>query len=212
MKKRPDNLVGLVLCGGQSRRMGTDKGQLRKDGLAWAEHLQHRLASLGLDTYLSINPLQQPSYQQLFPSESLITDQVDVPGPLGGLLSAHRHLPDADLFVLPCDMIDMDLPLLERLLDIRRQIVQADLYLYATNGQVEPLCAIYTVSGLAKLYRAYQNQHLHNFSVKRAIQGLCTVKLPLHGHEKKFRNYNTPEHIRKWQKNTADPVFGTFFD
>ena len=193
-------LLGLVLCGGKSSRMGTDKGQLRKDGRPWARHMADRLESLGLKTYLSINSIQQGTYRQIFSSETLIIDQVDVKGPLAGLLSAHQLFPKADLFVLPCDMIDMEVPLLQRLLAIRQQIVGADVYLYAKNEQIEPLCAIYTASGLQKLFIDYQHEHLVNFSVKRAIKNLCTVKLPASGNTKDFRNYNTPDSIRKWQK------------
>lgn len=193
-------LLGLVLCGGKSSRMGTDKGQLRKDGRPWARHMADRLESLGLKTYLSINSIQQGTYRQIFSSETLIVDQIDVKGPLAGLLSAHQLFPKADLFVLPCDMIDMEVPLLQRLLAIRQQIVGADVYLYAKNEQIEPLCAIYTASGLQKLFIDYQHEHLVNFSVKRAIKNLCTVKLPASGNTKDFRNYNTPDSIRKWQK------------
>lgn len=193
-------LLGLVLCGGKSSRMGTDKGQLRKDGRPWARHMADRLESLGLKTYLSINPLQQGAYRQIFSSESLVIDQVDVKGPLTGLLSTHQLFPKADILVLPCDMIDAEAPLLQRLVDIRQQIVQADVYLFEKDGQVEPLCAIYTALGLQKLLMEYRNAHLTNFSVRRAIKNLCVVKLPAAGHRKDFRNYNTPDSIRKWQK------------
>lgn len=201
MENTAHTLLGLVLCGGKSSRMGTDKGQLRKDGCTWAKHMSDRLESLGLETYFSINPLQQSTYRQIFSSETLIIDQVDVKGPLAGLLRAHQLFPKADLFVLPCDMIDIETPLLQRLLDIRRQIVGADVYLYTKNEQIEPLCAIYTASGLQKLFLDYQHGYLTGFSVKRAIKNLCAVKLPASGNAKDFRNYNTPDNIRKWQKN-----------
>ncbi len=200
MNNTANILLGLVLCGGKSSRMGTDKGQLRKDGRPWSIHMADRLESLGLKTYLSINPLQQEAYGQIFPSESLVIDQVDVEGPLAGLLSIHQLFPEADILVLPCDMIDVETPLLQRLMDIRRQIVQADVYLFEKEEQVEPMCAIYTASGLQKLSIEYKNARLTNFSVRRAIKNLCAVKLPAAGNRKDFRNYNTPAHVRKWQK------------
>lgn len=200
MENTGDILLGLVLCGGKSSRMGQDKGQLTKDHSIWAEHMGHLLRSVGLATYFSIHPSQFEAYQHIFPSEILIPDQVDIKGPLAGLLSAHRLFPKADIFVLPCDMIDMEAHLLERLIDIRRQIVQADVYLYIRHGQVEPLCAIYTASGLHKLYADYQSGGLTNFSMKRAIQNLRSVKVPAPENAADFRNYNTPEDIVKWQK------------
>ena len=166
--------------------MGTDKGQLRKDGCTWARHMSDRLESLGLETYFSINPFQQSTYRQIFSSETLIIDQVDVKGPLAGLLSAHQLFPKADLFVLPCDMIDIETPLLQRLLDIRRQIVGADVYLYTKNEQIEPLCAIYTASGLQKLFLDYQHGYLTGFSVKRAIKKSLRGKTPCFGECERF--------------------------
>ncbi len=193
-------LLGLVLCGGKSSRMGTDKGQLLKDGCTWAAHMSARLESLGLKTYLSINPLQQEVYSSLFPAGVLITDLVDVKGPLAGLLSTHQRFPETDIFVLPCDMIDVEVPLLQRLLAIRQQIVEADVYLYTKFTLVEPLCAIYTASGLQKLFADYQNGCLTNFSLQYAIKSLRTVKLPVADNASSFRNYNTPACVRKWQK------------
>lgn len=186
-------MKGLVLCGGQSRRMGTDKGRLPKDNCTWAKHMSCKLEILGLTTYLSINSGQREAYRQIFPDQSLITDHIDIKGPLAGLLSAYQLFDQADFFVLPCDMIDVQITALQGLLDIRRQMIHADLYLYLNKGEVEPLCAIYSSSGLQKLYTDYQEGHLTNFSVKRAIKNLCTVTL--NGNEKDFHNYNTPESI-----------------
>ncbi|WP_165793004.1 molybdenum cofactor guanylyltransferase [Sphingobacterium haloxyli] len=210
MKKNAPTLLGLVLCGGKSSRMGTDKGQLLKGDCTWAEHMCNRLSSLGLQTYLSINPLQQQNYSKIFPTEFLVTDRVDVKGPLAGMLSAHQLFPVKDIFVLPCDMIDIEITILQRLLDIRQQIIHADVYLYTKSSYLEPLCAIYTASGLEKLSVDYQKGHLTNFSVNRAIKNLSMVKLSAAEHRKDFRNYNTPDSVRKWQKTKT--LFGTFFE
>src|SRR3546814_7830627 len=119
------NLIGLVLCGGKSSRMGTDKGMLLKDDGTWAEHMGGMLELLGLKTYVSINALQFEKYGQFFSSTALIPDAVDIKGPLGGLLSAHQRFPKKDILVLPCDMIDLDTSLLRQLLSIYQQIGRA---------------------------------------------------------------------------------------
>lgn len=195
-----NTLLGLVLCGGKSSRMGTDKGQLLKGDNTWAAHIRGRLEALGLETYLSINPLQEEAYSRIFPAKVLIPDRVDVKGPLAGLLSAHRRFPEMGIVVLPCDMIDVEASVLQRLLHIRQYIVQADVYLYARGKQAEPLYAIYAASGLQKLYADYQDGSLTNFSLQEAIKSLRVVKLPIADKAKSFRNYNTPDCIQKWQK------------
>ncbi len=189
------NLIGLVLCGGKSSRMGTDKGMLVKDGYTWAEHMRMKVKLLDLKTYVSINPLQFMMYSQFFSSKTLIPDQVDVKGPLGGLLSAHLRFPKKDILVVPCDMVDLDPSLLQRLVGIRRQIIQADVYLYGRAGFAEPLCAIYTASGLQKLTVSYDEGRLTDFSVQRAIKSMNAVYLPIPQNAHDFRNYNTPDFI-----------------
>src|SRR5690606_11668681 len=189
------NLIGLVLCGGKSSRMGTDKGMLVKGDCTWAEHMETKLKLLGLKTYVSINSLQFGKYGQFFPSKALIPDTVDVKGPLGGLLSAHQRFPRKDILVVPCDMVDLDASLLQRLLAIRRQIVGAEVYVYGHAMFTEPLCAIYAASGLRKLFSDYKNGNLHSFSVQRATKSLSTVHLPIPEDIDGFRNYNTPDCI-----------------
>lgn len=187
------NLIGLVLCGGKSSRMGTDKGMLVKDGYTWAEHMRTKVKLLDLKTYVSINPLQFMMYSRFFSSKALIPDQVDVKGPLCGLLSAHLRFPKKDILVVPCDMVDLNVSLLRRLLGIRRQIVHADAYLYGRPGFTEPLCAIYTASGLRKLFAVYDQGNQTDFSVQRAIKLLDAVYLPKPDDAHSFRNYNTPD-------------------
>ncbi len=193
-------MIGLVLCGGKSSRMGTDKGMLMKDDCTWAEHMSSKLELLGLKTYVSINPQQFEKYGQFFSSKALIPDKVDVKGPLGGLLSAHQRYPKKDILVVPCDMVNLDASLLQRLLSIRRQIVQAEIYVYGHAEFTEPLCAIYAASGLGKLFSDYKSGNLFSFSVLRATKSLRTVHLPIPENTNDFRNYNTPDCLRKWEQ------------
>lgn len=175
--------------------MGTDKGMLMKEGYTWAEYMEAKLTLLNLKTYISINSSQFIEYGRFFSPKALIPDQVDVRGPLCGLLSAHLRFPKKDIIVVPCDMVDLDTSLLQRLLNIRRQIVHADAYLYGQTGFTEPLCAIYTASGLRKLCVAYDGGNSTDFSVRRATESLNTVYLPLPESTLDFRNYNTPDCI-----------------
>lgn len=191
------NLIGLVLCGGKSSRMGTDKGMLVRDDCTWAEHMGTKLELLGLKTYVSINSLQFEKYRQFFSSSAMIPDAVDVKGPLGGLLSAHLRFPKKDILVVPCDMIDLDASLLRQLLNIYRQIVEADVYVFGHATDIEPLCAIYAASGLRKLFSGYRNGSLLSFSVRQATKSLRAVHLPKPESTDDFRNYNTPQCVIK---------------
>jgi hypothetical protein len=47
-------MIGLILCGGQSSRMGMDKGLLQFNGISWAQSAANKMAELNIPVYLSI--------------------------------------------------------------------------------------------------------------------------------------------------------------
>src|SRR5687767_3060241 len=104
-------MIGLVLCGGQSTRMGTDKGlMISPKKITWAQQCFSLLAKLDLHVVLSVNETQHNHYKRIFQWNELILDNpnLDVHGPLLGLLSVHAKYPTEDIFVLACDMVEMN--------------------------------------------------------------------------------------------------------
>ena len=90
--------LGLILCGGQSRRMGQDKWQLRIYGKTWAEYLASLLEPLCEKVYFS-------STKELdIPNASFVIDRYPDEGPLAGWQSFAEDFPGRDLLSLPVDM------------------------------------------------------------------------------------------------------------
>ena len=144
-------LIALVLCGGESRRMGRDKGLMLKDGMPWAQFVGQQLAGYARVFY-SIHPRQRAAYAALFPADRLIVDSLDLPGPLNGLLSAHVVMPEADMLLVACDMLDMDLVTLDRLVAAYRaaDVSKADFFAYGDERLWQPFGCIYTSRGLGE--------------------------------------------------------------
>jgi len=141
-------LRGLVLAGGDSRRMGADKAGLQLDGTTMLERAVAQLLTLISDVHVSVRA-RDPLREQF----NCIEDTVAVRGPAAGILSAHRHYPQCAWLVLACDMPGVDAGVLEQLLAARSSAHAATCW-QGEDGQAEPLCAVYEPATLAAFLRA----------------------------------------------------------
>lgn len=194
MHESPDNhhLIGLVLCGGQSTRMGTDKGLLLKTGITWAGLAYKKLADQHIPVYISIHPRQMQGYQAIFEKNTLLPDCLEVPGPLAGILSAYHTLGMHDILLLACDMTDVSASTIHRLVEVYQQQKEIyDFFVYANGNDQEPLLGIYSERGLAKVYELIMNKGMQRYSMKHVLETGSTFSLPLEDHLKaEFKNYN----------------------
>src|SRR4030095_3736406 len=190
-------MKGLILCGGKSSRMGTDKGLLKQDELTWTEIAAQKLAYLDLPILVSINAQQLPEYSSLFKPDQLILDRYDlnIGGPLIGLLSAHLQFPQQDLFVLACDMRDISLNLLQNLYNKYRE-GNCEASVYSTDNMYQPLCGIYSCAGLTRINDLAGNQQLQKHTMMHVLERLKTITIPVKEEDfARFINYNTPEEL-----------------
>jgi len=184
-----ENLLGVVLCGGESKRMGSDKGLIEKEGKTWAEHVSDKLLSLNMPLAVSIHEQQQEAYSRVFSPDQLIIDSIDIKGPLKGLLSVHKQYPEQDILLMACDLIDMDELTLKNLIDQYRVNNAFDFFVYHENF-AEPFCAIYTSRGLKPVFKKAQLHALEKFSFQSILDDGNTLKIPIRN-DASFRNYNT---------------------
>jgi molybdenum cofactor guanylyltransferase len=186
-------MVGLVLCGGQSTRMGTDKGMLQYEGLSWAASAGQKLATFNVPVYFSVNRQQLQTYAAAINPHALIPDCENLPlkGPLLGLLTAHMQMPDKNIAVLACDLPMMTTDILHKLYNEYLHEPQHEVFLFTNDGEPEPLCAIYRSNLLAKVLCLLQQDELPRHSMKYALGLSNTLSLPLSDEEKKyFQNFN----------------------
>lgn len=181
---------GVVLCGGESKRMGSDKGLLPLGDKNWATLAFHKLEQLNIPVCISINPMQLHTYGHFFSSEQLILDEICAKGPLKGLLSVHVKYPDEDLLLLACDMTEMDVDTLQVLLDETSSFPGFDFYVYARKENLEPLCALYPSTSLKKLYLELEDGNLSSFSMCKLIKKGNYKNFPITNLEP-FSNHNT---------------------
>lgn len=194
---RNKDLTGLVLCGGYSSRMGSDKGLLLHTDEYWVQKAIDKLESLGLPVWVSVREEQKTIYGSIISSNKLLADAVSVQGPLAGLLTAHQCFPERDWLVLACDMIDMTQSVLKQLTDAYPNSEKYDCFVFEQEGKWEPLCAIYTKKVLKKFLILAKQGQLSSQSMKYLIEKSHPNFLSITSDSyPAFRNYNQPDDLR----------------
>lgn len=188
-----ENQIGVIMCGGQSLRMGQDKGMILQGNVTWAQLAYQKLQSIGLPVVVSINESQLLQYSEVFAKEDLVIDSVGIRGPLGGLLSVHSRFPNADLMILACDLLDMGVSSIQHLYNyVADQGSEYDFVVYKNQQQfTEPLLGLYTSEGLNKIYKYHLGQMLEKTSMKHVLEIGNTFLLDFPNDNLEFNNYNT---------------------
>ncbi|HLT90917.1 MAG TPA: molybdenum cofactor guanylyltransferase [Woeseiaceae bacterium] len=192
----PEPLWGLVLSGGESRRMGRDKALLQQDGKT---ALQRAIELLGRHVervFVSVRPDQvgdpeRSRYEQ-------IVDRYPGIGPAAGILTALETHPDVSWLVLACDLPNVDDGTLEYLLR-HRSASPFTAFRSSSDGLPEPLCAIYRPTARA-LVADFVNQGIicPRKMLIRSDTRLLELPVP-----DALDNVNTPEDLERVRQKVA---------
>lgn len=134
-------VYGLVLAGGQSRRMGSDKALLVREGRSQLEHMAELLGSVTERVYVSVREEQQTEPERRRYAQ--IVDRFEAIGPVAGILSAMTEYPEVDWLVVACDLPNVDANTLGYLLENRSVTQPFTAYSSSYDALPEPLCALY---------------------------------------------------------------------
>ena len=154
---------GLVLAGGESRRMGRDKALLLRDGQSQLEYVAVLLAGIVDRVFVSVRQEQQGEPERS--RFSTIVDRYAGIGPVAGILSAMDEHPDANWLIVACDLPNITASTLQYLSDNRSNQHPFTAYRSSYDDLPEPLCAI---------YRADSNAIVRDF-VERGV--VCPRKM-----------------------------------
>ncbi|HEX9069511.1 MAG TPA: molybdenum cofactor guanylyltransferase [Ktedonobacterales bacterium] len=139
-----ESACAIVLAGGSSRRMGTDKALLSVGDWPLVTWMSQRLGSL-VEHVIVAGPL---AYQVLAPTVLVVPDELPGRGPLGGLVSALRQSAHPLCFVIAVDMPLVQPQLVLAMLAEAREHPEADVVALRDDGQWQPLHAVYRSSCL----------------------------------------------------------------
>lgn len=147
MTPYPD-ITALILAGGASKRMGVDKAFLKVDGVPLIERVHAVLAPLFAEVLVAAgapDPKRGP-----FPGRA-IYDETPGQGPLGGLVSGLRAAKTPWLFMVACDMPNLDPRVIARVVE-ERAVFERDGSVLAvvpeSQGGLESCHALYAKTAL----------------------------------------------------------------
>lgn len=150
----PASLTGVVLCGGQSTRMGTDKAFIKYHQSEQVYHVQQLLFPLCDDVVISCNAEQK---EKLANNTVVIPDETTFAGagPMTGVLSVFQQNHNQALLVAGCDYPFLTSADIQSLIEAREAEYDAVCF-KNEDGFAEPLLAIYEPQTAIKM-REYFN-------------------------------------------------------
>ncbi|MFA9422078.1 MAG: NTP transferase domain-containing protein [Sedimentibacter sp.] len=192
-----NNVTGIILTGGKSSRMGTDKALLKYGSETFVSHSVKKLQELFDEVIIVAD--NEKKYD--LGNVKLIGDIYPGRGPLGGIHAGLVGAKNDWIFVVPCDM-----PLWEPLLvnDLAMLRFNYDAVVPKINNNLEPLFALYNKSCLPII----ENCLVNNFyKVLDLFPIINTKYLIIHNEDiktksyiKSFYNVNTPEQLYNFVK------------
>jgi len=186
-------MTGIILAGGASRRMGTDKAFLEVNGKPLIEHILAVFSSLFARTIVVTNtPDRYRSY-----GIELTSDVLDISGPLTGIYSGLLRSSDEYNFVAACDM-----PFLNpRLISYMGEIAAGqDAVVPQFDGFLEPLHAIYRKGLLPAIEMQVlkQDRRIRGLFDHIHVRYITEEEIVRFDPQKRsFKNLNTPKEYKE---------------
>jgi molybdenum cofactor guanylyltransferase len=187
-----ENFTGIILAGGKSQRMGTDKGMLLLNGKPFISHIYEAMKPIFGDNIVVVSSNTDYDVFRYNRIEDLISDK----GPVGGLYTALKQSKTKFNLVLSVDVPLVSTELLQWLVDNHD-----DSYL-VTQVQVDekasPLVAVYD-----RALRMLLGEHLAGNQLKLrdviAEVNVQTLIVPAKW-SSQLQNINTKDDYKKIQK------------
>lgn len=186
---RPE-IRGLVLAGGKSSRMNTDKGLIFYHDRPQREYLHALLSGLGLKTFMSVRADQVPAVPA---GMDVIADSFLELGPYGALLSAFRQHPSSAWLAVACDLPLLRHEHLQLLLDRRNVSKVATAFYNPATDFPEPLVTLWEPRAYPVLLQFLSQ----GYSCPRKVLINSEVELVKSADTSFLMNANTPEDREK---------------
>jgi molybdopterin-guanine dinucleotide biosynthesis protein A len=183
-------LFGLVLAGGKSTRMGSDKALIAYQGKTQREVLFDALAKSCEQVFTSAN-----STQDVPATLNPLLDEYDIKGPMNGILSAFKNFPDKAWLIVAVDMPCVDDQVLGQLILNRNTKKVATCFYNEEQKFPEPLLTLWEPLAFPLLLKWYEGG---NVSPKHFLASHEVQFVKPHD-PKIFLNINSQEDVQRYR-------------
>ena len=185
----------VIQAGGQSTRMGQDKGLLQFGKYKMVEYILHQVSGMGEKNFIVSN---RPEEYKEF-GLPVYTDIYHNIGPLGGFHTIFSYLEMEYALVLACDMPFINRDLINYLLSLASDY---DIIVPRLNHNkfVKPFRAVYSKKCMPAVEKAIEQNHRRVISFFDDVRVRYLEKDEIHIYdpdERSFFNVNTPEDLQK---------------
>jgi molybdopterin-guanine dinucleotide biosynthesis protein A len=193
-------VTAVILAGGNSTRMQSNKALLPYRGERFIERIYRRLAAVFPEVILVTNT---PETYRFLPCRT-VSDLYPGMGSLAGIHSGLTHCTTPFIFVVACDMPELDEELIRRLV---AGIGGSDVVIPESDGGLEPLHAVYG-KGCLPAMEGYLSM-----GKSKIIDCFDRLKVTVISREEisgidpafqSFRNINTPEEYFRIRQESPD--------
>ncbi|RYG73566.1 molybdenum cofactor guanylyltransferase [Lentibacillus lipolyticus] len=184
---------GIVLAGGKSSRMGTNKSLLPIDGKPSITHVTNELKKFSQQTAVITNDPASYTFLEL----DMYSDRYEGMGPLAGI-EAGLHYSSADV----CAFAACDMPFIDR--KVYRLLLQSmgsyDAVIPVYDNKMHPLAGVYRKRVLPRIQNLLDDDQRKVRTLFRHINVLYVSdykNIPSHVQEKHFFNMNNRDQYKE---------------
>ncbi len=184
----PENISAIILAGGKSSRMGSDKGLVEFSRKKMIEHVLGNVKSVINEILIVSNNHEYKSF-----GCPVFEDINKNCGPLGGIHAGLSYSKTEWNLIVGCDMPFITPEFISFLIS---NISTADAVIPVHNGNNEPLCGLYHKSSLTKLESLLLKQELKMQNVLKILETkFIEVPDDIFDADLIFKNINSPEDV-----------------
>ncbi len=191
-----ENVSGVILAGGKSRRYGINKAFVKTDGIALIERVIMVLRSLFQHLILVTNTPDEYAYLKLPMHEDLIKGL----GPMGGVFTGLSVIPNDAGFFVACDMPFLNHNLIRYMAKNKGSF---DVVVPRICGMMESLHALYDKRCLPAIKRLINSKEYQIIRIFQEVSVRYIDEDEIRGFDPKLRsiiNVNTPQELRRLEK------------